>query len=188
MDPCHREGSELPVHCSVQLLEPGLCTGNDDEGKGYPDIATRAMLHFMSTPSPRNGFASPPVYCLVDCDPDGLAIMSTYKNGSAALAHENEELRLPHLKWLGLRCESLITLDDDVHSSQGLLELTARDRRKAIAMLERSDEVSVDAHESEVRRALQTMLMLNTKAELQLLDATPAGMKDLLTAAVAHLA
>jgi meiotic recombination protein SPO11 len=30
-------------------------------GKGYPDIATRALLHFLSTASPQNGFTSPPV-------------------------------------------------------------------------------------------------------------------------------
>lgn len=153
-------------------------------GKGYPDIATRALLHFLSTPSPHNGFASPPIFCLVDFDPDGLAIMSTYKNGSAALAHENENLRVPQLQWLGLRNSYLAGDDGSLHSKQGLLALAARDRRKAISMLDRNPSIENDTHELEVKSALQTMLMLNVKAELQLLDATPRGMENLLTSAL----
>ena len=155
--------------------------------KGYPDIATRALLHFMTTASPQNGFASPPVYCLVDFDPDGLAIMSTYKNGSAALAHENEGLRVPQMQWLGLRSEYLTRGAGQPHSDQGLLTLTPRDRRKAVSMLGSSRSDADVGHQHEVRNALQTMLMLNTKAELQLLDATARGMVDLLTSALSDV-
>jgi meiotic recombination protein SPO11 len=154
-------------------------------GKGYPDIATRALLHFLSTPSPQNGFGSPPIFGLADCDPDGLAILSIYRNGSTALAHENDSLRVPQLQWLGLRVEH--TMDERLlHNSQGLLSLSVRDRRKAVKMLERcvDDE---DDEESHVRGALQSMLMLNTKAELQLLDAVPNGMTGLLGSTLAHL-
>lgn len=155
-------------------------------GKGYPDIATRTLLRLMSTASPQNGFQAPPVYCLVDFDPDGLAIMSTYRDGSAAMVHENDGLRVPQLRWLGLRSEYL-NAADGLHSDQGLLQLTARDRRKAVSMLERNQVDSVDECERDVRVALQTMLMLNIKAELQLLDATPRGMEDLLTSALSKL-
>lgn len=156
-------------------------------GKGYPDIATRALLCFMATPCPQNGFVSPLVFCLVDFDPDGLAIMSTYKNGSAALAHENEELRVPQMQWLGLRSDAFGRVTDELRGEQGLLALTSRDRRKAVSMLARQDPDASDKHEAEVRNALQTMLMLNTKAELQLLDASPRGMEDLLTSALGDL-
>ncbi|KAK3057679.1 endodeoxyribonuclease [Extremus antarcticus] len=142
-------------------------------GKGYPDIATRAMLRFMGTASPQNGFAAPPVYALVDLDPDGLAIMSVYNYGSVALAHESAELRVPGLMWLGLRRENMLVDDEPVHTSQGLLSLTAGDRRKAMKMLERCDDL-------EMRSALQSMLMMNTKAELQILDSIPDGMTNLL--------
>ena len=70
------------------------------------------------------------------------------------------------------------------HASQGLLKLTPRDRGKARKMLER--EVSGDggghgeSGEGEMQRALQTMLMLNVKAELQLLDAVPGRLTELL--------
>ncbi|KAK5733773.1 Signal recognition particle [Elasticomyces elasticus] len=149
-------------------------------GKGYPDIATRALLRYLCTSSPYNGFASPPCYALVDFDPDGLAIMSVYKHGSAALAHESAELRVPQLQWLGLRSEHMLLGGDSTHASQGLLTLTARDRSKARKMLER--EVEGDGIEEGVegRRPLQVMLMLNIKAELQLLDAVPGSMTQLL--------
>jgi len=149
-------------------------------GKGYPDIATRALLRYICTPSPQNGFASPPCYALVDFDPDGLAIMSVYKHGSAALAHESAELRVPGLKWLGLRGEHMLLGGNGTHASQGLLTLTARDRNKAVKMLERMEDDDDCEEFDETRRALQVMLMLNIKAELQLLDAVPEGMSDLL--------
>ncbi|TKA50128.1 hypothetical protein B0A55_13026, partial [Friedmanniomyces simplex] len=144
-------------------------------GKGYPDIATRALLRYLCTPSPHNGFASPPSYALMDYDPDGLAIMSVYKHGSAALAHESADLRVPQLKWLGLRSEHMLLGGDDTHTSQGLLTLTARDRSKARKMLEceASAEDGDGFDEAEGRRPSQVMLMLNIKAELQLLDAVP---------------
>ncbi|KAK3616608.1 endodeoxyribonuclease [Elasticomyces elasticus] len=151
-------------------------------GKGYPDIATRAFLRYLCTPSPHNGFASPPCYALVDFDPDGLAIMSVYKHGSAALAHESAELRVPQLQWLGLRSEHMLLGGDSTHASQGLLTLTARDRSKARKMLGREVEGDdIDEVELvEARRPLQVMLMLNFKAELQLLDAVPGSMTQLL--------
>ncbi|KAK1061470.1 endodeoxyribonuclease [Friedmanniomyces endolithicus] len=154
-------------------------------GKGYPDIATRALLRYLCTPSPRNNFASPPSYALMDYDPDGLAIMSVYRYGSAALAHESAALCVPQLKWLGLRSEHMhLGEEGGTHASQGLLKLTPRDRGKARKMLER--EVSGDggghgeSGEGEMQRALQTMLMLNVKAELQLLDAVPGRLTELL--------
>jgi len=151
-------------------------------GKGYPDIATRALLHFLSTPSPQNGFASPPVYGLADFDPDGLAILSVYKHGSIALAHESAELRVPQLRWLGLRSEHVMIGGEGAQASQGLLTLTVRDRRKARKMLEREVAAEEGGRLSDESRELQNMLMLNVKAELQLLDSVPMGMADLLKA------
>ncbi len=46
-------------------------------GKGFPDLATRAMVHQVSA-----RFRLP-VYGLADCNPFGLALLLTYKFGSA---------------------------------------------------------------------------------------------------------
>lgn len=158
-------------------------------GKGYPDIATRALLHFMSTPSPQNGFAAPSVFGLADLDPDGLAILSIYKYGSIALSHETQHLGVPQLQWLGLRGEYMCPGHDDVHASQGLLSLTARDRRKAVKILERSCSTdSIDKmYNKQMREALQSMLMLGLKAELQLLDSCPGRMNQLLLSRISCL-
>ncbi|KAK0276725.1 endodeoxyribonuclease [Friedmanniomyces endolithicus] len=154
-------------------------------GKGYPDIATRALLRYLCTPSPQNNFASPPSYALMDYDPDGLAIMSVYRYGSAALAHESAALCVPQLKWLGLRSEHVLLGEaGGTHASQGLLALTPRDRSKARKMLEREESGDSGEHEAsgegEMQKALQVMLMLDVKAELQLLGAVPGRMTELL--------
>jgi len=153
-------------------------------GKGYPDIATRALTHFLTTPSPQNGFASPPVYGLADFDPDGLAILSVYKYGSIALAHENASLTVETMEWLGLRSEHVLMGAADAHASQGLLTLTTRDRVKGLTMLERHVTGDGNGRDHFYCSELQTMLMLNVKAELQLLDAVSDGMMRLLDSAL----
>jgi meiotic recombination protein SPO11 len=145
--------------------------------KGYPDISTRAMLRFLSSPSPQNGFSSPPVYAMVDFDPDGIAIFSTYKHGSASLAHETSHICLPQIQWLGLHSEQVLSSQAPL-ADQGLLALTTRDRKKARNML----GWQVLEQDDSLRKDLQVMLMLGIKAELQLLDTVPDGMSILLEA------
>jgi meiotic recombination protein SPO11 len=155
------------------------------QAKGYPDIASRKFLWQLADHSPHI-----PIYALVDFDPDGIAIMSTYKYGSYRLAHENETsnstpmLNLPKLRWLGVQshhvCRAPATeCDTDTGSrtmldAQGLLRLTPRDRRKATSMLE-WDVCTENGPEPAWRRELQTMLMLNVKAETQVLEELPGG-------------
>ena len=115
-----------------------------------------------------------PLYGLLDFDPDGLDILSTYKHGSKALAHQSAELALPSIQWVGVK-SSHIGQEDDLHQTQGLLKLSPRDRHKAISMLER-EQFAEGGIESEWRRELQVMLILNIKAEIQLLEARPGGL------------
>jgi len=127
------------------------------KAKGYPDIQTRQFLHLISTNHPII-----PIYALVDFDPDGLGIMSTYKHGSQSLSHERD-LAVPSIQWLGVRsCDFLGS--DGRDDPRGLLRLSARDRRIALRMLERDEE-----NDEEWKRELQVMLMLNVKAEIQIL-------------------
>lgn len=156
-------------------------------GKGYPDLATRAMLRLLSTPTPHNGFSSPVVFGLADYDPDGIAILDVYKYGSAAMRHENLELRVEKLSRLGLNSRHVITCQDVAHADQALLTLSARDRNKACKMLERCSEDGEDDGFN-TRRELQIMLILNIKAELQLLDAVPGGMSAILESVTKDLA
>ncbi|KAF2815982.1 DNA topoisomerase IV, alpha subunit [Mytilinidion resinicola] len=154
--------------------------------KGYPDLATRAFLRVLTTVAPRI-----PLYAMMDFDPDGLAILSTYKYGSYSLAHENSHasssstsrpLNLPQIHWIGVKSCHLTSspvLASDrrekaVGQTEGLLRLTTRDRRKARKMLE-WDVLAEDGPEAEWRAEMQRMLLLNVKAEMQIFEEQPGG-------------
>lgn len=128
----------------------------------------------------------------MDLDPDGIAIMTTYKYGSYRLAHEDvahkdaPALSIPNLRWLGVKglhvSRTQVNEGEDAGANlelQGLMRLTARDRTKAIHMLE-WDLCTETGPEQEWRSELQTMLMLNTKAEIQVLDELPGGVVSFL--------
>lgn len=129
------------------------------------------------------------MFALVDFDPDGIAIMSTYKYGSYRLAHENissngtPALKLTQLRWLGVQSHQIgrtpvterHTSNEPIYDAQGLMRLTSRDRRKACQMLE-WDVCAIDGAEPAWRCELQTMLILNIKAELQVLEEYPGGL------------
>lgn len=170
---------------------------NNEQGKGYPDIATRAFLQRLS--KTMGNREAPPVYGLVDYDPDGLGILATYKHGSIALTHENAALVVPNFKWLGLRSSDISLASDMVmidseheatfnlpRQSQGLLQLSLRDRKKAVRMMQwrHVEDASPDIG---WRRELQLMLMLNVKAEIQLLDTVDGGLLSWLIRRMASL-
>ncbi|KAL8932440.1 MAG: hypothetical protein Q9216_006835 [Gyalolechia sp. 2 TL-2023] len=144
--------------------------------KGYPDVSTRAFLRLLSISS----YPPPPIYALVDFDPDGIAIMYTYKHGSFTLSHENANLRTPTVRWLGVRSRDLVpggaTRGPNDEDRKGLLRLSARDRKKAVGILGK-DICEEDGMEQEWRRELQVMLMLNTKVEMEILSEREGGVK-----------
>lgn len=109
-------------------------------------------------------------------DPDGLAIMSTYKHGSLKLSHENAGLNVPSIQWLGVQSQDVLAGNEqDEHS--GLLRLSARDRKRAADMLENSEVLQEGGIEKVWRRELQVMLMLNVKAEMEILADRQGGVK-----------
>ncbi|KAL4737614.1 Spo11/DNA topoisomerase VI subunit A [Aspergillus similis] len=147
-------------------------------GKGYPDLTTRSFVRriFQSTSSRSTLTQAPTFYILVDGDPDGMAIMSTYKYGSMAHTRENERLNLPCLQWLGLRTSEIIgSLESD--GDETLMPLTRRDRRKIGTMLKRSPIWALDGPEAEWRLELQRMLVLNVKAEIEILYDRAGGLE-----------
>ncbi|KAF9885620.1 hypothetical protein FE257_012711 [Aspergillus nanangensis] len=119
----------------------------------------------------------PRFYALVDCDPDGMSIMSTYKYGSMAHASQNAKLNVPSIRWLGLRTSDVVA---GTQSDDTLLPLTARDRKKALAMLSSHPVWGPNGPELEWRAELQQMLMLNMKAELETLYSRNGGLEQWL--------
>lgn len=100
--------------------------------------------------------------------------MSTYKHGSLKLSHENAALNVPSIQWLGIQSRDVLAGNGKDEYS-GLLKLTARDRKKAADMLERSEVLQEGGAEKEWRRELQVMLMLNVKAEMEILAEREGG-------------
>ncbi|KAL8729784.1 MAG: hypothetical protein Q9166_004507 [cf. Caloplaca sp. 2 TL-2023] len=153
-----------------------MTEGLNSKAKGYPDVSTRAFLRLLSISS----HPSPPIYALVDFDPDGISIMSTYKYGSLTLAHENANLRTPTIRWLGVRSGDLIfnqlCSELDHEEEKGLLRLSVRNRKKALKTLSQGI-CEEDGAEQEWRRELQVMLMLNIKVEMEILSKWGGGVE-----------
>lgn len=146
------------------------------QGKGYPDFMTRTFLRAMSDSASNQSRHPPRFYALTDGDPHGMAIMSTYKYGSAAHLHQNARLSIPRLQWLGLRVTDIIAVSE-VLGDTALLSLTMRDRKKIEAMLRNSPVWASDGPEPEWRAELQRMLVLNLKAEIEILYGCQGGLE-----------
>ena len=136
--------------------------------KGYPDISTRAFIHTLTSRP-----LCPPIYALTDCDPHGLSILSTYAHGSSALAHENANLAVPNMRWLGIRLQDVVETqsngeDKNDTETAGILSLTPRDRKLATNMLASNPAFHEEFH-LDWRREVQCMLFMNVKAEIQIL-------------------
>ncbi|KNG88745.1 meiotic recombination protein spo11 [Aspergillus nomiae NRRL 13137] len=117
-----------------------------------------------------------PFYGLVDSDPDGMAIMSTYKYGSMAHTNQNGRLNIPCLCWLGLRTSDVVS-GAPSNDDGALIRLTARDRKKIMTMLSNSPVWAAEGPELEWRAELQQMLMLNLKAEIEILYDWDGGLE-----------
>lgn len=118
----------------------------------------------------------------MDFDPDGINILSTYKHGSIALSHENDHLTADNISWLGIKSKDIPEGDNPIQR-QALLKLSPRDRNKASRMLEREPFME-GGMEPEWRREVQVMLMLNIKAEIQLLEEQDGGLHSWLIRAL----
>ncbi|SLM37891.1 Winged helix-turn-helix DNA-binding domain [Lasallia pustulata] len=158
-------------------LNPRVGDGIIITAKGYPDISTREFLQCLSL-SHEIGSQSPHVFALVDFDPDGVGILYNYKYGSFKLAHQDAELNVPATRWLGIQSRDLQAYARS-DTCDGILRLTARDRRKATLMLDKKT-FAEDGPEIDWRRELQAMLMLNVKAEIQLMSGRAGGLEGWL--------
>lgn len=97
--------------------------------------------------------------------------MQTYRFGSIALAHEGAST-VPEMIWMGLRLSDVSVGGTD---DEALMPLTAVERERIRAMLARQT-ANPDGQDGECFAELQKMLMLNVKAEIQLLEERPGGL------------
>ena len=97
--------------------------------------------------------------------------MQIYRLGSRALAHE-QACSVPEMKWLGVNLDDML---GGVSDDSAVLKLSSRDRDKA-----RSTLGKLVMYEDRVQREcfaeLQRMLVLNVKAEIQILEERQGGL------------
>ncbi|XP_019160406.1 PREDICTED: meiotic recombination protein SPO11-2 [Ipomoea nil] len=121
--------------------------------KGYPDIATRFLLHRMS-----RKFPSIPILGLVDWNPAGLAILCTFKYGSIGMGLEAFRYAC-NVKWLGLRKDDIEKLVPE----ESLVPLKQRDLQIAKSLI--SSEILQDNYKEE----LAVMVESDRRAEIEAL-------------------
>ncbi|XP_073106142.1 meiotic recombination protein SPO11-2 isoform X5 [Elaeis guineensis] len=120
--------------------------------KGYPDIATRFILHRLN-----QNFPDLPVLALVDWNPAGLAILCTYKFGSITMGLESYRYAC-NVKWLGLRGDDLQLVPQ--HS---LVQLKPRDLQIARSLM--SSKLLQETYAAE----LTIMVEIGHKVEIEAL-------------------
>ncbi|KAI4307879.1 hypothetical protein L6164_031008 [Bauhinia variegata] len=128
-------------------------------GRGYPDIPTRRFLRLLIEN------LRLPVYCLVDCDPYGFDILTTYRFGSMQMAYDTRNLRVPEIQWLGVFPSDFERYSVPKHC---LLPLTAEDKKKIEAMLLRC---YLQKDVPQWRFELKLMLQKGVKFEIEALSA-----------------
>lgn len=136
--------------------------------KGFPDIATRKFLHLLQ----RALKGSAKFFGLVDWNPHGAWILSTYMNGCKASNVHAREFKLPDLEWIGLR-------SDDLHMvpKNALQELTPRDAGLIGNALEGDDSHPLRTF----RMELGEMRKLGKKADIEALYAAETHERFSLT-------
>ena len=118
----------------------------------------------------------------MDFDPYGLTILSTYKHGSASLRHEAALHSTPQIRWMGIRARDVHELtsgrnleDGSSQAGDPMPMLSARDRKRAVKLLDRPSSAE-NGDDAVWRSDLQLMLMLNRKAEIEILHQRQGGL------------
>ncbi|KAK8963956.1 Meiotic recombination protein SPO11-1 [Platanthera guangdongensis] len=129
-------------------------------GRGYPDVPTRRFLQRLVKQ------LHLPAYCLVDFDPYGFDILTTYRFGSMQMAYDAKLMRVPEMRWLGV-------LPSDLEKYQVpercLLSFTTEDKKKAKAILSRC---YLHQEAPQWRLELEIMLHRGKKFEIEALSAS----------------
>ncbi len=93
-------------------------------GKGFPDLATRAMVHTLHTE-----WNELPVYGLCDCNPYGVSVLQTYKYGSERMGCDGGDRYSVPIKWLGLRPSQVEALQPQL-ATNVFQQLTDVDKKR----------------------------------------------------------
>lgn len=146
-----------------------------------PDLSTRSFLHLLETQlraSKQSLQRVLPMLCLVDFDPHGLEILTTYKFGSSAMGRANQSLTVSSMRWLGIHSS------DFAHDEPCLIPFTPQDQVKLEAILSRPLTSRMDDSQSWTVEILK-MQTMQLKAEIEVL-AEQSGLASFLTQKLEH--
>lgn len=148
--------------------------------KGMPDLATRALCHRLSS------LPNVVPIGLVDFNPSGLTILTTYKHGSLK-SGDGDKFLIPNLKWLGLRSGAIRVIqeqrlvgvggreggseDERSHVLPCTSELTRRDRSLAAGLMTRLERMGEGGWCDELR----VMTEEGWKSDLESLYSSAGG-------------
>ena len=142
-------------------------------GKGYPDIATRALVHVLHS----HLGCEVPIYGLCDCNPFGVNILQTYFKGSEKRYCDGGERYSVPIQWVGLRPSYVMelkekkALPDEVYQ-----KLSDLDKKKIEKLCHESNTFVHDnsskkssnkGHGNNVLEELELMEELGFKVELE---------------------
>ncbi|KAK1440255.1 hypothetical protein QVD17_06080 [Tagetes erecta] len=127
-------------------------------GRGYPDIPTRRFLRLLIEQ------LHLPAFCLVDCDPYGFDILTTYRFGSMQMAYDAKLMKLPEINWLGVFPSDAAKFNVP---QQCLLPMTTEDKIKTEAILNRC---YLQREAPQWRLELQLLLQSGVKFEIEALS------------------
>ena len=136
-----------------RLMQEGVCNQLHAimlTAKGQPDLATRAFLRKLADLLP-----SAPVFGVVDFNPSGVLILSTYRRGAKGRQLMDAGRFDVDVKWLSARSADVASLPDTV-----LQPLTARD---LVLLRNMQADPRFDAYSQE----LAAMQARGLKAELE---------------------
>jgi len=137
-----------------RLMQEGICQQLQlimITARGQPDLATRAFVNRVAELLP-----DAPVLALVDFNPSGVLILSTYRQGGKG-RHAMEERYNVNVRWLAARSADVAHIHDDA-----MQPLSARDQ-VLLRNMQADARFALFAHE------LQAMEGRGKKAELEAL-------------------
>ena len=126
-----------------------------------------------------------PVYGLCDWNPFGLALLLSYKIGSAAGGAEASRYAVPCMAWLGLRAAQIDRLESESGTTLSSKPFTPIDTRKSRAML-KTNEFMVDPQNARWRKELETMQARERKVDLEAVFELERGF-ELFTSEIVQL-
>lgn len=112
--------------------------------------------------------------CLVDYDPHGIEILSTYKFGSAAMSVSHDHLALHDLKWLGIRS------GDFSRHQTGVMDLSRADNEKLKSLLSRFAPSQCNENSAWLSE-MMAMKLQQRKAEIEIMYDCVGGLFAYIT-------